>query len=144
MSTRCMIGIKSADGTVQAVYCHHDGYLNGVGRVLLAYYRDERKIRQLMELGNISSLGAFPIREAEVKTVFGTIKVPNLDEMDTFIGCDDYGGAAEDEEAITYESVDNYLEEEFGSDREYLYLFDSGTWYSTTAKSWEFKKLRVK
>ena len=57
MATRSTIAIQNADGTVTGIYCHWDGYLSHNGDILLHHYTDEAKVRQLIELGNISSLG---------------------------------------------------------------------------------------
>ena len=35
MSTRCLICKKLPDGKVRGIYCHHDGNLRWVGRMLL-------------------------------------------------------------------------------------------------------------
>jgi hypothetical protein len=56
MATRSGIGIERGDGTVVGVYCHWDGYPEGVGRMLEEHYRDPVKITALVELGSISSL----------------------------------------------------------------------------------------
>lgn len=56
MSTRSMIGVMEKDGSIKAIYCHFDGYLDGVGYTLLNNY-DEAKVRDLIERGDISSLG---------------------------------------------------------------------------------------
>lgn len=57
MSTNSHIGKKLADGSIKYIYCHWDGYLNGVGKVLKKHYTDEAKIDALLELGDLSSLG---------------------------------------------------------------------------------------
>ena len=56
MSTRCRIAVEH-DGKFESIYCHHDGYLSYVGRKLQKYYDNIKKVRALMELGDISSLG---------------------------------------------------------------------------------------
>lgn len=56
MSTRCRIGVEH-DGKIESIYCHHDGYLDYVGRKLQKYYNDIFSVRELMKLGDISSLG---------------------------------------------------------------------------------------
>lgn len=38
MITRSNIFIENADGTLDGVYCHFDGYLGGVGTALLESY----------------------------------------------------------------------------------------------------------
>jgi hypothetical protein len=56
MSTRCYIGIENKDKTVSAIYCHHDGYPNGVGEMLKKHYWFEDSVKKLVALGGISSL----------------------------------------------------------------------------------------
>jgi hypothetical protein len=58
MATRSGIGIEHDDGTVVGVYCHWDGYPEGVGRTLQDHYLDRAKAAALVELGSVSSLGA--------------------------------------------------------------------------------------
>ncbi len=58
MGTRSTIAIQNADGTVTGIYCHWDGYLSHNGRILLENYTDEAKVRELIALGDLSSLGA--------------------------------------------------------------------------------------
>lgn len=56
MSTRCRIAIVQDDGRVKSVYCHHDGYVEGVGKVLQKHYTNPDTINKLVELGDFSSL----------------------------------------------------------------------------------------
>lgn len=58
MSTRCRIAIKEENGTYRSIYCHNDGYPSYVGEILETYYTDANKIEKLMDLGDLSSLGA--------------------------------------------------------------------------------------
>jgi hypothetical protein len=57
MGTRSTIALEFADGTVESVYCHWDGYLEHNGKILLENYTDPFKLRDLIDLGDISSLG---------------------------------------------------------------------------------------
>lgn len=57
MSTRGSIARQNADGSVTAIYVHFDSYLTGVGHTLVNHYQDVTKIDQLMQLGDLSSLG---------------------------------------------------------------------------------------
>ena len=57
MATRSTIALEFADGTVQQVYCHWDGYLEHNGTILYQHYQDPFKVRDLIDLGDISSLG---------------------------------------------------------------------------------------
>ena len=56
MGTRSTIALEFADGTVQQVYCHWDGYLEHNGQILLKHYSDPFKLRDLIDLGGFSSL----------------------------------------------------------------------------------------
>ena len=66
MGTRSTIALEYADGTVDQVYCHWDGYLDHNGRILQAHYADPFKVRDLVELGGFSSL-----RETVAETAEG-------------------------------------------------------------------------
>jgi hypothetical protein len=57
MGTRSTIALEYADGTVEQVYCHWDGYLDHNGRILQEHYSDPFKLRDLINLGFLSSLG---------------------------------------------------------------------------------------
>ena len=57
MATRSTIALEYADGTVDQVYCHWDGYLDNNGKILFNDYKDPFKVQRLMDLGDISSLG---------------------------------------------------------------------------------------
>ena len=57
MATRSAIGIRMDDGKIFSCYCHWDGYPSGVGAVLSQYYKTEEKIKSLISLGDMSSLG---------------------------------------------------------------------------------------
>lgn len=55
MATRSRIGIIT-ETEVKSVYCHWDGYPSNNGRILLEYYNDRKKVEDLVNLGDISSL----------------------------------------------------------------------------------------
>jgi hypothetical protein len=57
MGTRSTIALEFADGTVEQVYCHWDGYLSHNGQILLKHYSNPFILRDLIDLGDISSLG---------------------------------------------------------------------------------------
>ena len=56
MATRSTIALEFADGTVGMIYCHWDGYLDHNGRILQEHYADPFKVRELIDLGDLSSL----------------------------------------------------------------------------------------
>ena len=57
MSTRGAIGMRQPDGTVRAVYVHHDAYVAGVGAILGGWYETPELVKGLLDLGDLSSLG---------------------------------------------------------------------------------------
>jgi len=57
MGTRSTIAIEFADGTVEQVYCHWDGYLSNNGKILAEHYSDPFVLQKLIAMGSISSLG---------------------------------------------------------------------------------------
>ena len=57
MGTRSTIALEFADGTVEQVYCHWDGYLEHNGNILFENYSDPFKLRNLIDMGDLSSLG---------------------------------------------------------------------------------------
>jgi hypothetical protein len=59
MATRSTIAIENNDGTVSQVYCHWDGYLEGVGKTLLEHYNTREAVEKLLAGGSISSLGEY-------------------------------------------------------------------------------------
>lgn len=58
MATRSTIAIEHRDGTVSQIYCHWNGYPSNNGRILLESYSDRERLEQLMDLGDLSVLGA--------------------------------------------------------------------------------------
>jgi hypothetical protein len=58
MSTRSTIALEFADGTVQQIYCHFDGYLSGVGAELRSDYSDPFALRDLIDEGDTSTIGS--------------------------------------------------------------------------------------
>lgn len=114
MSTRSNIAIRESSGEVKAIYCHFDGYvMGGVGEQLLNHYKDETKVRKLIDLGGISSL-----RDTIEETAEGA-----------------YKNRGEEKEILSFESDTDYakcMEDDVWI--EYIYMFDvdSGKWLLMT------------
>jgi hypothetical protein len=58
MATRSSISVKMADGSFKGVYCHFDGYLAHVGKMLATHYASQQLAEQLIAGGDISELHA--------------------------------------------------------------------------------------
>jgi len=56
MSTRSNIGIRNTDETIDYIYCHYDGYPEGVGATLIEHYANFDRVNELMKLGDLSIL----------------------------------------------------------------------------------------
>lgn len=55
MATRCLI-LKEEGKTLKGIYCHYDGYPDGVGTLLDKYYNTPKMVEALISLGDISIL----------------------------------------------------------------------------------------
>lgn len=78
MSTRSSIAIENSDGTIEAIYCHWDGYPSFNGRLLLEHYGTEAGVRELLAPGDLSSLAknvgekhGFDNRDDDACTYYG-------------------------------------------------------------------------
>ncbi len=69
MSTKSFIGIELPSGRVRAIYCHYDGYPEHHAPILLNHYNTAKKVRELLKLGSLSSLGT----EIGVKHDMGSV-----------------------------------------------------------------------
>lgn len=63
MSTRGHVAIKE-DGKYRYIYNHHDSYIDGLGITLYKHYNNIKKIKNLLELGDTSSIGSTPENSA--------------------------------------------------------------------------------
>jgi hypothetical protein len=129
MGTRSTIALEFADRTVGQVYCHWDGYLSHNGKILLENYSDPFKLRQLIDLGNVSSLKP----EIGTKHPFyhfdndlSSTKFTELyGNMTTFYGRDHCEEGTEADYFKSYlDYIDNFQPEEYN----YILRRD-GKWY---------------
>ena len=58
MATRSAIGIVESDGSVNAIYCHWDGDVDGVGQTLVRFYHNLYLASELIDMGDASSIGS--------------------------------------------------------------------------------------
>ncbi len=94
MATRSLIGIKLGD-YVKTIYCHWDGYPSGVGQTLVNNYTSPSAVFDLLELGDLSSLGATPASctayHRDRKEPYGMVEARDVDPDQLMnVGCD-YG-----------------------------------------------------
>lgn len=103
MSTRSNIAVLNNDGTVTAIYCHWDGYLEHNGLILSKYYSEPQKARALINGGDLSVLTS---------------------DINTF-----ESESPEDTHSRKYSSILELCETIEKSDIEYLYLYIGGDWW---------------
>lgn len=118
MSTRSNIGMV-VGGEIRAIYCHFDGYLNGVGVTLSEHYQDKSKVEELLNLGHISILD----KEIGEKQDFNKRR----DGWTLSYGRD---RGEEGQEAQTFQSVREWLAVCLESWVEYAYLYEEGSGWS--------------
>ncbi len=116
MATRSRIGIQNADGTITSIYCHYDGYMGHNGKMLLNHYAEEAKVRELISLGDMSSL-----HEKVSPTSEHSFDNPE-EGVCVFYGRD---RREKDVEARTSENIREFLK----IGEEYNYLYRGGMWY---------------
>jgi hypothetical protein len=132
MGTRSTIALEFADGTVEQVYCHWDGYLAHNGQILLKHYSNPFILRDLIDLGDISSLKP-TIGTQHAFSHFGT----TLDqeaytflygEMTTFYGRDRGETGAEKKSFVDFQ---DYLAHHQYEEYEYILRNVNGkaTWF---------------
>ena len=119
MATRSIISIKNDDSTYTSVYCHTDGYPEGVGHTLKEFYKDEDRIRELFSYGNMSSLDEL-ISESE-----RALDETYLDNVTVFFGRD---RGETDQEAVIVPNKKALKELATDMGCEYIYIFNRGGW----------------
>ena len=124
MGTRSTIAIQNEDGSVTGIYCHWDGYLSHNGRILQENYITEAQVRELIALGDLSSLG----ETVGVKTDFN-----NGAEGQCLAYGRDRG-----EQNVAAKTCANWdaLLEDFGQEFDYLFVTGKG-WFVRYFAGWE-------
>lgn len=116
MSTRSNIGIINRNGSVEMIYCHSDGYPSYNGQILLESYSNEDKLRELLALGDISSLG----ENIGQKHDFDDYAIAQKNGWTRVYGRDRGEKDTNSRKNLTVESALSTMEE-------YLYLWDCKT-----------------
>ena len=122
MSTRGAIGMQQPDGSVRAIYVHHDAYVAGVGAILGGWYETPEKVENLLALADLSSLGT---------TLADTVAY-HRDRNEAM------------RMARNYHDIDAYRrngKSDFGAD--YLYLYDGGKWFVYGVADEDWMELQV-
>jgi hypothetical protein len=105
MSTNSSITVQTADDKFLNIYCHWDGYLEGVGKQLKDNYNTQELAELVVSVGDLSNLGC--TMESGETTAYGRDR--NEDDTDTQV----------------FTSFKDVLE---GNNRGYNYLWSNGQW----------------
>jgi hypothetical protein len=113
MGTRSVIAIQTKD-EIRGVYCHWDGYIEGVGKTLFNHYTTAEQVMELVSHGGISSLGE----------IIGTKHNFNelVEGQTTFYSRD----RGEPVEVFNWDNIDELKEQMYGC--EFFYIFVEDEW----------------
>jgi hypothetical protein len=121
MATRSAIGFIEYDGSVTGIYCHSDGYISHVGRILKEHYNTIEKVEELLDLGDLSTLGPSIGEKAEF-----TLDAPDASKQCIAFGRDK---GVPETTAITFSNKQEFYYNYLNSGCEYMYLFDGNDWF---------------
>lgn len=120
MATRSTIALEYADGTVDCVYCHWDGYLSRNGKILMEHWQNPFKVQEMMDLGAMSVLGPNIGKKHDFNDH------PHDRNDSTFYGRD---RGESDVSAKRFASFQDYVENHQYEEFEYILRTD-GNWYA--------------
>ncbi len=150
MATRSTIAIEYADGTVDQVYCHWDGYLDHNGVILRDHYSDPFKLQKLIELGDISSLGTevgekhdFDIRFTEGAIGENWTKFYGRDRGETGTGAKRFKNFEEYVREHQREEYEYILRNVNGKAQWFVDFYGTDGEYLTIEDAFEFQKAKA-
>ncbi len=139
MATRSTIALEYADGTVDQIYCHWDGYLENNGAILAQHYMDPFKVQKLMELGDMSSLAAnIGNQHAFEKAAEGECTFYGRDRGETGVGAKRFKDFADYVENHQYEEYEYILRQVEGKAVWFVKCHSAD--YVTLAEAFEAEK----
>jgi hypothetical protein len=121
MATRSTIARVTPTGTIESIYCHWDGYVEFTGKTLYNHYTTDAQVAELIELGDLSSVGETIEDGPDACVAYGR----DRGERGT--------------QPIINESIEEWLAFRGRSNCEYAYLWDGTNWV-TYARGWDWDK----
>lgn len=119
-STISIVDVKTSKGKGRQIYSHWDGYPSGVGKTLLEHYQDADKVKQLIDLGNISSL-----RE-EIEILEGVKHDFDSPQENITIA---YGRDRGEEDQQAKEFKGGKPDEKYSEEFDYLFVESKNQWF---------------
>ena len=132
MATRSTITLSTLDG-YDSIYCHWHGYPEHVGKMLFDHYDTEKKVKELIALGSISSLSEHIKPEEGVSHTFDK----PVDGV-TVAYHRDRG-----EDSSPSIAMFSTLDQVYDSGQMYNYMFEDGEWYLVTKDDGAIKLTRL-
>ena len=135
MGTRSNIGIVNLDDSIDAIYCHWDGFPSYNGKILLNHYTTADIVNQLMLLGDLSSLN---------EKLYPDDSKPHTFQNQQEDVCVAYGRERNesDVDCKIFKDIGDFERFAGNSDAEYQYLFEDGKWtYRNVNKDDKWKEL---
>ena len=124
MATRATIAKMQKDGSgIKAIYLHSDGYLEHAGRILAEHYQDESKVDELLNQGDVSSLG----ENIGVKLDFNDLKSFYENKQCRFYDRD--RGEQHRHFDMCTDELDLIRFADKSCNADYVYLYAYGYWY---------------
>lgn len=102
MSTHCLIAQK-VNGKYNTILCQHDGYQEGVGKVLGRFYKKEEKVAKMIAKGDLNSIG------------------------NTLKSCEHFND--EFSKTKTFSTLNQLLAQAKKDFCGFVYIFENGNWY---------------
>ena len=118
MSTNASISLMNKDGSLDTIYNHWDGYLFGLGYMLTHYYTKVKKVRDLIALGNVSSV------DVDLIPTEATHSFDNPQKGVTIAYGRDRGDS--NQEAKRFDTLEDFCKSCMV--QEYNYIFKDGDW----------------
>ena len=132
MGTRSSIGYITDNGDIRTAYCHYDGYPEHNGRILLDYYTDAAKVKELVELGDMSFLGS----KIHPTPGSGHSFDNNENDVTVFYGRD---RGEDGVDATNYQTITHWITNSTWLEYFYLFMPEVSLWmvYSVHDKRWQ-------
>jgi hypothetical protein len=122
MATNALIGLRVGPG-IRAIYCHYEGDIRSVGKMLYEHYNDREKVEALIKGGDISFLE--PRIDAPPGHSFSN-PVPGY----TVFYARDRGEALK---VLFFQNLSKFLA--YGRAFPYVYLYDNDRWLVSSGNS---------
>jgi len=124
MPASCTIGMELSDGGYLCIPCLHNGSFLEAGPILLKYYSNKKKVKELISLGGLAGLGTTTEKPPE-----GTRQILDRENQYCFAYFRDCGPEYREHEHLPIYFVDLEQWERLCGKRGFEYLFTNNTWW---------------